>query len=469
MNARNCPACQRELPEATLRALEQGTTCPHCATRLKRTPRRAPAGASGDNDYAGFQVSHTPPVRARPSDEDSYGWFQTKGAAGTAAPAAVTSPPPPARSLFPSVTAGSPLRSMPSVTGAPGPVRAEPVTTKPAQAPATVNAAPVVTSATPPAVDKRPAAPEKRPVPLALPPPAPPVEPRRAPTLVGAGPPPGERPAPVPPTPAPPVHPPVVRSAQVEPPRAALAMTAVVPTAGATLALAAPPMAFSFRSRRNVAIAAGAAMTTLLVAIAVFHRSADRRAAISAPLATLHDTSRASAAIQPARPTEAEPSGAGARAELGAEAAAGSATAAPHAKVRTTHRATAHQRRYAKNGKRGKHARHEKRSARQTEITSRATPSSGNDGEARASYERGNALLFAGDAAGAVAAYRKAVDLAPADPIGYRGLGLAYEQQGGTAAAIRALRKYLKLAPGAADREIISRRIARLGHATSRP
>jgi hypothetical protein len=84
-------------------------------------------------------------------------------------------------------------------------------------------------------------------------------------------------------------------------------------------------------------------------------------------------------------------------------------------------------------------------------------------GDPRADYERGNALLFAGNAAGAIAAYREAIHQAPGDPIGYRGLGLAYEQKGDTTAAIRALRKYLKLAPDAADRSIISRRIERLG------
>ena len=83
-------------------------------------------------------------------------------------------------------------------------------------------------------------------------------------------------------------------------------------------------------------------------------------------------------------------------------------------------------------------------------------------GDPRGPYERGNALLFAGDAAGAIAAYREAVRDAPMDPIGYRGLGLAYEQQGETAAALRALRKYLKLAPDATDRPHISRRIERL-------
>ena len=83
-------------------------------------------------------------------------------------------------------------------------------------------------------------------------------------------------------------------------------------------------------------------------------------------------------------------------------------------------------------------------------------------GDPRPPYERGNALLFAGDAAGAIAAYRQAVNDAPTDPIGYRGLGLAYEQKGETASAIRALHRYLKLAPRAADRAIISRRIDRL-------
>ena len=56
-------------------------------------------------------------------------------------------------------------------------------------------------------------------------------------------------------------------------------------------------------------------------------------------------------------------------------------------------------------------------------------------------------MLLAGDGKGAIAAYREAVKSSPSDPIGFRGLGLAYEQQGETGAAIRALRRYLKLAP----------------------
>ena len=80
----------------------------------------------------------------------------------------------------------------------------------------------------------------------------------------------------------------------------------------------------------------------------------------------------------------------------------------------------------------------------------------------RPAYERGNALLLAGDGKGAIAAYREAVKSSPSDPIGFRGLGLAYEQQGETGAAVRALRRYLKLAPNAADHDLIARRVDRL-------
>jgi hypothetical protein len=84
---------------------------------------------------------------------------------------------------------------------------------------------------------------------------------------------------------------------------------------------------------------------------------------------------------------------------------------------------------------------------------------------ARAAYERGNGLLFSGDAAGAAAAYQEAVRLAPADPVGYRGLGLAYEKEGKIDDAISALVSYLKLSKHAHDRELIARRLARLTHA----
>jgi len=240
------------------------------------------------------------------------------------------------------------------------------------------------------------------------------------------------------------------------------------------------------RSRRNMTIVAGLTVSAAAVALLVLHRApADRAPPIaiaspamtappsgSAPLAMLHDTSRASPTIQPLHP-DTDRARAEAEARPREEATAdverdAPATEIPAAHAKSgAHRATAHHRRLATHERHGKPARHERRSTGRMQVASRAAPSPSDEGEARATYERGNALLFAGDPAGAVAAYRKAVQLAPADSIGYRGLGLAYEQKGETGAALRALRKYLKLAPGAADREIISRRIARLGHAAS--
>jgi hypothetical protein len=83
---------------------------------------------------------------------------------------------------------------------------------------------------------------------------------------------------------------------------------------------------------------------------------------------------------------------------------------------------------------------------------------------AHAAYQQGNSLLLTGDANGAVAAYQDAVRLAPADPAGYRGLGLAYEKEGKIPDAISALVSYLKLSRHARDREVIARRLHRLTH-----
>jgi hypothetical protein len=81
-----------------------------------------------------------------------------------------------------------------------------------------------------------------------------------------------------------------------------------------------------------------------------------------------------------------------------------------------------------------------------------------------AAYLRGNSLLSAGDAGGAVAAYQEAVRLAPSDPAGYRGLGLAYEKLGKTNEAVTALLSCLKLSHRARDRELVARRLYRLTH-----
>ena len=71
--------------------------------------------------------------------------------------------------------------------------------------------------------------------------------------------------------------------------------------------------------------------------------------------------------------------------------------------------------------------------------------------------------MLAGDPRAAIAAYEEAVRLAPKDPAGYRGLGLAYAQSGARTEAVRFLRLYLKLAPTAPDRELVSKRIRLLG------
>ena len=54
--------------------------------------------------------------------------------------------------------------------------------------------------------------------------------------------------------------------------------------------------------------------------------------------------------------------------------------------------------------------------------------------------------------------------LAPGEPVGYRGLGLAYEKEGKIDDAISALVSYLKLSKHAHDREVIARRLFRLTH-----
>jgi hypothetical protein len=274
-----------------------------------------------------------------------------------------------------------------------------------------------------------------------------------------------------------------------------MAMAALLPSSGPALTFGPQAMGLSFRPGRNLVIAGAAAVLTLVAAAALLHRSPARRAAslgtVAAPVprpqagpaadttphetsrpretSRPHETSRTAPVIEPVLPDAVPPPRAAQDervastprvAHLERVAPARAAPAAPKAKkqVRAGHRAPAHERR---------HAKREKRIARQTQVATRAARTPAAAGDPRATYERGNALLFSGDATGAVAAYREAVQLAPADPIGYRGLGLAYEQLGQTAAASRALRRYLKLAPGAADRAIISRRIERLGQAAS--
>jgi hypothetical protein len=82
--------------------------------------------------------------------------------------------------------------------------------------------------------------------------------------------------------------------------------------------------------------------------------------------------------------------------------------------------------------------------------------------KARQSYAAGNQRLFAGDADGAIRNYKQALSYYPAYVAGYRGLGLAYAQQGDKPAALKALHTYLSSVPSAKDAVIIKKRIATL-------
>jgi hypothetical protein len=83
---------------------------------------------------------------------------------------------------------------------------------------------------------------------------------------------------------------------------------------------------------------------------------------------------------------------------------------------------------------------------------------------ARMAYASGNQKLFAGDAAGAVRFYQQSLGFYPGYVAGYRGLGLAYSQQGDKAKALQAFRTYLSSVPGAKDAPLIRKREAMLSH-----
>jgi tetratricopeptide (TPR) repeat protein len=83
-------------------------------------------------------------------------------------------------------------------------------------------------------------------------------------------------------------------------------------------------------------------------------------------------------------------------------------------------------------------------------------------GAGRVAYDRGNQRLFSGDSAGAIAAYREAIVQDPREAAGYRGLGLAHAERGERAEALRYLKQYLKMAPRAPDRSLITKRMRHL-------
>lgn len=83
-------------------------------------------------------------------------------------------------------------------------------------------------------------------------------------------------------------------------------------------------------------------------------------------------------------------------------------------------------------------------------------------GLARTAYLSGNQQLFAGDAAGAIRAYRESLSIYPGYVGGYRGLGLAYAQLGDNQNALEAFQMYVDTVPGAKDVALIKKRILRL-------
>ncbi len=81
---------------------------------------------------------------------------------------------------------------------------------------------------------------------------------------------------------------------------------------------------------------------------------------------------------------------------------------------------------------------------------------------AREAYHKGNNKLFSGDSDGAVGAYRESIKIYPGYVAGYRGLGLAYAEQGNTDEALNAFKKYIGTVPNAKDVTIIKKRIDHL-------
>src|SRR5262249_42717410 len=98
------------------------------------------------------------------------------------------------------------------------------------------------------------------------------------------------------------------------------------------------------------------------------------------------------------------------------------------------------------------------------EAPKAAVPTGSAIDRARTSYLAGNQRLFSGDASGAIVKYKEALAAYPGYVGGYRGLGLAYAQQGDTKDALQAFQTYATAAPTAKDITLIRQRIAHLQH-----
>jgi tetratricopeptide (TPR) repeat protein len=83
--------------------------------------------------------------------------------------------------------------------------------------------------------------------------------------------------------------------------------------------------------------------------------------------------------------------------------------------------------------------------------------------DAEAHYQDGVRDYVGGDLAAAQRAFRRAIASDSRYAPAHRGIGLVYERTRDTARALRAYRRYLRLAPTAADAASIRARIERLG------
>jgi hypothetical protein len=479
-----CPQCQGPLPESTRRAIALGTTCPFCAAALGPTAKPPVAAAAKPKpDLRRTMVGAAVAPRALPFD-------------GTPAPSSISlaaPSSPPVRSPPPA----PPVRAV----AAPAPVPPSRGGAAPAVARTIAAPAPARTPSVRPAVSPVAGKPNRTLTPaqaLDLPPPtpapvliSPPTLPRAAevrplvtasdsgPTLAAsprsASAPakvkplvanPGSEPAHVVP-PAPPAQDAAALALGDPDPGSIIDSVTLAPDAEPAPVIPAAMPLYTPPARRGMAIL-GVGMGLAIVAVAVVGVKMLRRPkAVPSPAPVASEVAKAPPGIEPVAPI-AEPTPAPAPAAK-APTAAAPAPAAKHGArsvpAPVVEAPVASHREHRSHH----HGSHHAKQVAVREPVAKAAPKASapppaEHGDPRPHYERGNALLFAGDSKAAIAAYRDAIRTAPNDPSAYRGLGLAYEQQGDPALAIRALRRYLKLSPSAADHEMINRRIERLSH-----
>jgi len=524
VSAGACPRCAKTLPDNVLRDLARGTSCPFCAAPLKRSPRRTlDAPPTAEEGYATFELDKPIEVNATPPPVLKPGAIAALKAAAVAARPRPVTPLKPA-ALKPAVTAAAmPKSTRATMVGAALTARDQPFGGTPALGsfalaaavpappvrglapplpsvrtptpPASVSAMAATMLATP-AASRLPLPGSIPPPPAPLPPPPPPArstnglgtvapavtvadsEPTRVsppspsrngatvgplvvatdeePTHVAPG---RGEPAPVAP---------VLDANESEP----IAMVTVTPDSAP---IVAPTMLRPVEPPRRGLALIGIGMGLAIVALVFVGVKllGGPKAAAPAPVAAAPAPEPVAEAV-PAPPIAEAPVARTAAVKVPEAKTPAAKSRAPRTpavaekeKATPAERPVAAKRSSRESVRRAKaHHRHERRAkkvAMASPAAKRSAPAAPPERtDPRPAYERGNALLLAGDGKGAISAYREAVKSSPSDPIGFRGLGLAYEQQGETGAAVRALRRYLKLAPHAADHDLIAKRVDRL-------